>query len=281
MPYHHALHRSRTLTHLALGGLALAAIVAAFHWPRIASALGGLTAGAVLLHVIVLAALLLLVRGHMGSHTAAGDTLHSARLYDAFVLLYTFGGEARLRAQTLDAAGLAPGEAVLDVCCGTGTLTLAARERVGPAGRVAGVDASAEMVARSRHKAQRLAVDVSFQEAQAQDLPFADASFDVVLCSLGFHHLPESARGAALAEMHRVLKPGGRVLLAEFVQNHGLLSRLNPVAWLHVHRHHHMVNEAAEGLARVGFADVTTGSLSTAGLGFARGVRRAAAAASG
>ena len=207
---------------------------------------------------------------HTHASPAVGNTLHSARLYDAFVGVYTLGREKRLRNRTLDAAGLASGERVLDVCCGTGTLTLAARARVGANGSVDGVDASPEMIARATKKAADS--DVRFQIAQAQSLPFPDGSFDVVLCSLGFHHLPEAARDAALEEMRRVLAPGGRVLLVEFTRSRGVWA-LNPLTWVHLARMASMLDEARVGLARAGFDEATTGALGFGGLGYARAVR--------
>lgn len=207
---------------------------------------------------------------HTHGTPAVGHTLHSARLYDAFVGVYTLGREKRLRNRTLDAAGLASGERVLDVCCGTGTLTLAARARVGASGSVDGVDASPEMIARATAKAADS--HVRFQVAPAQSLPFPDASFDVVLCSLGFHHLPEEARDAALVEMRRVLAPGGRVLLVEFARTH-VAWALNPLAWVHLARGRSMVDEARVGLGRAGFVEATTGALGFGGLGYARAVR--------
>jgi ubiquinone/menaquinone biosynthesis C-methylase UbiE len=207
---------------------------------------------------------------HTHGSPAVGNTLHSARLYDAFVGVYTLGREKRLRNQTLDAAGLASGERVLDVCCGTGTLTLAALARVGANGSVDGVDASPEMIARATRKAADS--NVRFQIAPAQSLPFPEASFDVVLCSLGFHHLPEEARDAALEEMRRVLVPGGRVLLVEFTRTH-VAWALNPLAWVHLARGGSMVDEARAGLVRVGFDEPTTGALGFGGLGYTRAVR--------
>ena len=207
---------------------------------------------------------------HTHPPSAVGNTLHSARLYDAFVGVYTLGREKRLRNRTLDAAGLAPGERVLDVCCGTGTLTLAARARVGANGSVHGVDASPEMIARATAKAADS--DVHFQIAQAQALPFPEGSFDVVLCSLGFHHLPEEARDAALAEMRRVLAPGGRVLLVEFTKTRGAWA-LNPLTWVHLARVGSLVDEARVGLVRAGFDEATTGALGFGGLGYARAQR--------
>jgi demethylmenaquinone methyltransferase/2-methoxy-6-polyprenyl-1,4-benzoquinol methylase/phosphoethanolamine N-methyltransferase len=72
------------------------------------------------------------------------------------------------------------------------------------------------MIDRARRKAIKAGVDVTFQTALAEALPFSDAQFDVVLSSLMLHHLPEDLRRTGLAEMHRVLKPGGRLLAVDF-----------------------------------------------------------------
>jgi ubiquinone/menaquinone biosynthesis C-methylase UbiE len=122
-----------------------------------------------------------------------------------------------MRARMLAPLQLRAGEAVLDVGCGTGTLALHARRLVGPAGLVAGIDAAHEMVARARRKAASAGLSVHFELASADSLPFPDASFDVVMCTVTLHHLPRWMRAATLREMRRVLKPGGRVLLVDFV----------------------------------------------------------------
>lgn len=108
-----------------------------------------------------------------------------------------------------------PGEAVLDVGCGTGGLAMAARRRVGPTGSVAGIDPSPEMVLRASGKARRARLDIGFKVAAAQALPFEDAAFDVVLCTLVLHQLPHDGLQQCLSEMRRVLKPGGRLLLVD------------------------------------------------------------------
>jgi ubiquinone/menaquinone biosynthesis C-methylase UbiE len=163
---------------------------------------------------------------------AAGLVLHRAAAYDFFVWLMTRGREAAMREQILRLARLAPGEAVLDVGCGTGTLAIAAKRQVGAAGKVQGIDASPEMLARAARKARRAGVDVAFSTAPAQALPFPDASFDAVLTSVMLHHLPRPARAQCAGEMRRVLKPGGRVLAVDFAaaQEKGLLA--------HLHRRH-------------------------------------------
>jgi ubiquinone/menaquinone biosynthesis C-methylase UbiE len=142
--------------------------------------------------------------------------IRQALLYDLALKILTFGRERRLRARLLQPAQLRANESVLDVGCGTGTLALHAKRQVGD-GNVAGIDASPEMIARARHKARKANLAVHFEQAFARQMPFANASFDVVLCTVALHHIPRTDRPASVAEMKRVVKPGGRVMLADFV----------------------------------------------------------------
>jgi len=123
------------------------------------------------------------------------------------------GQLADARHALLDAAVLAPGERVLDVACGTGLVALDAARAVGATGWVTGIDLSDRMVgaACDRASAQQLRnVDFARMDAEALGLPEGD--FDVVLCALGLMYLPDPPR--ALREMRRVLRPGGRLVLA-------------------------------------------------------------------
>src|SRR5215469_15061017 len=92
-----------------------------------------------------------------------GLILHRAFGYDLLVALLSLGGEQTYREKTLELAGLKAGESVLDVGCGTGTLAIAAKHRVGSAGRVCGIDASPEMIARARKKAKKAASEITFE----------------------------------------------------------------------------------------------------------------------
>lgn len=130
------------------------------------------------------------------------------------------GYEALWQAQLADArAGLlamaapAAGERVLDVACGTGLVAFEAARAVGPAGAVVGVDLSGQMVEAARLRASKKALaGVRFARMDAESLALPDASFDLALCALGLMYVPDPER--AVREMRRVLRPGGRMVLA-------------------------------------------------------------------
>ncbi len=130
---------------------------------------------------------------------------------------FSFHGQWRkLRQRTATLARIQPGEQVLDVGCGTGTLAIEVQSRVGIAGRVAGVDPGTQQIARARSKAARRNVPIEFQIGVIEQLAFPDQTFDVVFSTLMMHHLPASLKRQGLAEIARVLKPGGRLVIADF-----------------------------------------------------------------
>ena len=186
-----------------------------------------------------------------------------ARWYDALAAVLTLGRDRQLRERLAELARLAPGETVLDVGCGTGSLALAAKRAVGAAGSVTGVDASPEMVALATRKTARDGVDIDFRTAAAERLPFADATFDAVLATLMLHHLPGPVRRDCVHEARRVLKPGGRMLAVDFSRSSsrkgGLLGRL--------HRHGGVSVEKMVALLRdAGFRVEETGSVGVSDL---------------
>jgi demethylmenaquinone methyltransferase/2-methoxy-6-polyprenyl-1,4-benzoquinol methylase len=141
-----------------------------------------------------------------------------AGVYDLMNSAMTAGMHHRWRARAVDAASVGPGDAALDVCCGTGDLTLELARRVGPEGRVVGSDFSERMLDLARRKAEGPtdAARPTFEWADALDLPYDDASFDAVTVGFGVRNLAELDRG--IAEMTRVLKPGGRLVILEITQ---------------------------------------------------------------
>jgi ubiquinone/menaquinone biosynthesis C-methylase UbiE len=135
-----------------------------------------------------------------------------------FVDTFLFRGQWRkLRQKTVNLARLQPGEQVLDVGCGTGTLALEAARRVRTTGRVVGIDPSQQQIDHARSKATRRKLPVDFQIGAIEQLPFPDQTFDVVLSTLMMHHLPTPLKRQGLAEIARVLKPGGRLIIADFI----------------------------------------------------------------
>jgi ubiquinone/menaquinone biosynthesis C-methylase UbiE len=145
-----------------------------------------------------------------------GRVIHWAFWYDVLLKVISLGRERAFREKMLDIAGLAPGDVVLDAGCGTGTLAIGAKQRTGPTGAVYGIDASPRMVARARRKAAKAGLEISLQPALLEAIPFPDGKFDVLTTSLVMHHLPADLLPRCLAEMRRVLRPGGRLVVFDF-----------------------------------------------------------------
>ena len=156
----------------------------------------------------------------------SGRVIHWARYYDLFGKLISFGRDKAIRQKFVQLGSPSPGENVLDVGCGTGTLAIAIRPRVGE-GEVRGIDASPEMIEVAQEKAAKAGAEINFQVALIEAIPFPDASFDLVTSSLMLHHLPDDLKRKGFAEIRRVLKPGGRFLAMDFAANsHGPIGHL-------------------------------------------------------
>jgi ubiquinone/menaquinone biosynthesis C-methylase UbiE len=136
--------------------------------------------------------------------------------WDRAAAHYERSWQAQLEpAQTalLEMADLRPGERVLDVACGTGLVTLRAANPVAPAGDVLGTDISDDMIETAQNLAQSQGIaNCTFQRMDAEDLACESDAFDAALCALGLMYAPDPER--AVAEMHRILKPGGRAVSA-------------------------------------------------------------------
>ena len=192
-----------------------------------------------------------------------GRVIRWAAGYDLLVRLFFLGRERSFRDRLVRLARLEPGESVLDIGCGTGSLAIAAKHRVGPAGTVCGIDASPEMIGRARRKARKAQVDICFADAVAERMPFPDGHFDVVLSTMMLHHLPGAARKQCLRDTARVLKPGGRVLIVDFggKPKVGLLK--------HFHRHGRVaLPEIVALLREAGLQIEESGALDKRGLNF-------------
>ena len=137
-----------------------------------------------------------------------------APVYDAMNRVMTAGLDQRWRRTTVEAV-VRPGDRVLDACCGTGDLAVAAL-RAGAT--VTGLDFSERMLERARRKS----AEIEWVQGDAEQLPFEDASFDAATVGFGVRNLADLERG--LAELRRVLRPGGRVAILEITRPSGLLA---------------------------------------------------------
>jgi len=131
--------------------------------------------------------------------------------YDMLTDVWTLGLHRLWKRQAMKLCALRPGERVLDVATGTGDLAFAEKAAVGREGQVVGVDSCAAMLEVARGR-QQGAID--FQEGDAMDLRFPDASFDVVTIGFGLRNVAD--RDRALREFRRVLRPGGRLMVLDF-----------------------------------------------------------------
>ncbi|MGW5385904.1 class I SAM-dependent methyltransferase [Nocardia sp. NPDC003963] len=142
-----------------------------------------------------------------------GLVIVGMRRYNLFTTVWFLGRHRRLIAELVRTSGASPGDDAVDIGCGPGKLVRALGSRVGTQGSVTGIDPSGSAVAYNQGRDDRR--NHRYVQAPAQDLPLADASVDVVTCTFVMHHIPEEHRAAAISEMWRVLRPGGRLLLAD------------------------------------------------------------------
>jgi demethylmenaquinone methyltransferase/2-methoxy-6-polyprenyl-1,4-benzoquinol methylase len=132
-----------------------------------------------------------------------------AGFYDLMNSVMTAGLHHRWRARAADLAALRPGDSALDVACGTGDLAIELARRVGTGGEVIGSDFAEEMLERARAKAPEL----QWEWGNALELPYASGRFDAATVGFGARNFSDLDRG--LAEMARVVRPGGRVVVLE------------------------------------------------------------------
>ncbi len=146
--------------------------------------------------------------------------------YDPIVKL--LGGDAARKA-LVEQARLQPGQRVLEIGCGTGTLDIMMK-RLHPEVEVVGIDPDSKALTRSRRKAARAGVWIHFDQGFGDELPYPDGSFDRVFSSFVFHHLPAIEKETMLRAARRVLKSGGELHLLDFEASehhgHGIVWRL-------------------------------------------------------
>lgn len=157
-----------------------------------------------------------------------------APFYDALVRVLAFflGGEHRLRQRIVALIGLRPGDYVLDVACGTGTMATMMAECVGPGGQVVGIDLSPRMIEIARRKGA--VPQLTFRQANAEDIPYPGGYFDKVTITYGLHEMSRASRQKTLNEIYRVLKPGGQVVVVDYYEPRSRLLRAIFRVWVQV-----------------------------------------------
>ena len=135
------------------------------------------------------------------------------RFYDPVVRMTT--RERRVKQHLLSSADILPGTTVLDIGCGTGTMTIWLKQRY-PSADVIGLDADPAILAIAKAKARRAGTDIQFLEANAADIPLPDDAAHSVVSSLFFHHLDTDQKRAVLKEVVRVLAPGGELHISDW-----------------------------------------------------------------
>ena len=153
----------------------------------------------------------------------------SLALYDPVVKL--LGGDAA-RAMLLEQAAVRPGHRILDIGCGTGSLLVQIKRKY-PDVEVVGLDPDPRALARARRKSQRSALSFQLDQGFADELPYADGTFDRVFSSFMFHHLEDVNRVRTLREVRRILQPGARLHLMDFVKTESVSTGRSIARWLH------------------------------------------------
>jgi ubiquinone/menaquinone biosynthesis C-methylase UbiE len=137
--------------------------------------------------------------------------------------------ERTFKQRLLDQAGLEGDLDVLDLGSGSGTLAIWAKERQ-PDMRIRGLDGDPAIIGQAVRKAERAGLDIPFDEGLSYEMPYEDASFDRVLSTLFFHHLVLRDKERTIAEVARVLRPGGELHVADWGEPHSLPAKLAAVA---------------------------------------------------
>jgi ubiquinone/menaquinone biosynthesis C-methylase UbiE len=142
-----------------------------------------------------------------------GTTIERVWTYELTSVIAFGGRRRRVYRRIVALSGARPGDRILDIGCNGGYLARLLAAAVTPGGQVAGIDPSPPAIA---YATRRAPANATFTVGAAQDLNWPDKTFDVVTSTLAVHHIPEPDRAAAFAEMIRVLRPGGTLLIADF-----------------------------------------------------------------
>jgi ubiquinone/menaquinone biosynthesis C-methylase UbiE len=139
----------------------------------------------------------------------------SGHMYDRLTAIMMAGRQKGIRKASIELARIKQGDRILEVGCGTGTLTMLAKNFAGPEGKVFGIDPLPQMVRTAQQKAQKAKLDITFQTGLMEEIPFSESMFDVVLASFMIFHTDEAIRQKGFEEVYRVLKPEGKFLIVD------------------------------------------------------------------
>ncbi|MBI3737513.1 MAG: class I SAM-dependent methyltransferase [Chloroflexi bacterium] len=154
----------------------------------------------------------------------------------------------RMRRDMLSQMGDLSGKRILDVGCGTGTMSIMVKQKY-PVGDVVGLDGDTQILEIARSKAEKAGVEIRFEQGMSFDLPYPDGSFDFILTSMMLHHLDRDAKQRTAAEMYRVLRPGGRLIGLDFAEPRSAFGKiLRPLT-----RHLERVDDNLDGFLPIMF----------------------------
>jgi ubiquinone/menaquinone biosynthesis C-methylase UbiE len=195
------------------------------------------------------------------------------RIYDLVTALLMSGRQNEIRKMTIDLADIHTGDQVLEVGCGTGSLTIYAKKQTGPNGLVVGIDPLPQMIARAQKKAKDKKLDIQFQIAPYELIPFPDGNFDVVLASFMIFHTDDALRKQGLNEVYRILRPGGKFLIVDTIpiQKKNVqkiaVDLTNPVMWENpLEKLHPMLTQA-------GFQSIQIGETKYSIIGYVKAIK--------
>lgn len=207
-----------------------------------------------------------------------GDETHShkapfwVRYYDTIVNVITFGKAKTMYQQTVKLAELQPGQALLDIGCGTGHLLLEAEKVIGHQGTAVGLDVEPAMIEQAKKHAAKKHSHATFDVASVDQIPFPDNSFDVAIQTLVFHHLNEAQKEKGLAELSRILKPNGRLLIVDLNPSRRSIATSLP-GHNRLEQVDHVLTEVVQRMETAGFTNIQAGPHPNKQMSYAIGVK--------